>query len=59
MYMKQVLKKCDTLCIQEHWLYSFEKNKLQDISTTHNVEAKYVDDITDTGIFIKIGDTEE
>ncbi|VDI59355.1 Hypothetical predicted protein [Mytilus galloprovincialis] len=53
LYVNQVLKRCDILCIQEHWLYTFEKDKLNDFSSFHNVEAKSVDDRADTEIFIK------
>ncbi|CAG2257430.1 unnamed protein product [Mytilus edulis] len=48
LYLKQVLKRCEILCIQEHWLYSSEKHYLNTVSNMHEVEAKSVDDNIDT-----------
>jgi hypothetical protein len=35
------------LCIQEHWYFSYEKNDLINISSTHETQAKSVDDYTE------------
>ena len=44
VYLKAVLSKCDILCLQEHWIFSNRKNIFQEIITSHEVEAKSVDD---------------
>lgn len=51
--MTYVLNNCDILFIHEHWLFSFDKYKLQDTNSTHICCAKYVDDNIDTEIFVK------
>ena len=40
------------LCIQEHWYFSYEKNDLINISSTHETQAKSVDDYTEKENFI-------
>ena len=35
------------LCIQEHWYFSYEKNDLININSTHETQAKSVDDYTE------------
>ena len=40
------------LCIQEHWYFSYEKNDLINISSTHETQAKSVDDYTEKQTFI-------
>jgi hypothetical protein len=47
LYLKQCLKRCDVLCIQEHWYFSYEENDLINISSTHETQAKSVDDYTE------------
>jgi hypothetical protein len=46
------LKLCDVLCIQKHWYFSYEKNDLINISSTHETQAKSVDDYTEKENFI-------
>ncbi|CAC5403356.1 unnamed protein product [Mytilus coruscus] len=53
LYLVNVLKKCDILFVQEHWLYSCDKHKLQGVNDTHICEAKSVDDDLDTKIFVR------
>ncbi|CAG2236430.1 unnamed protein product [Mytilus edulis] len=53
LYLVNVLKKCDILCVQEHWLYSCDKHKLQEVNDTHVCEAKSVDDDLDTEILVR------
>ena len=48
LYLKQTLKRCDILCVQEHWLFSFEKDILMNISKNHEYRAKCVDEETET-----------
>ena len=47
LYLKQCLRRCDVLCIQEHWYFSYEKNDLINISNAHETQAKSVDDYTE------------
>ena len=47
--LKQCLKRCDVLCIQEHWYFSYEKKDLINISNAHETQAKSVDDYTKKG----------
>ncbi len=42
--VKETLKHVDILAVQEHWLYNFEQQKLQDIDKSFNYAAKSVDD---------------
>ena len=44
VYLRAVLSQCDLLCLQEHWIFSNRKTIFQDIITSHEVEAKSVDD---------------
>jgi hypothetical protein len=44
VYLRAVLSQCDLLCIQEHWIFSHRKSIFQEIITSHEVEAKSVDD---------------
>ena len=44
VYLEQLLKNFDIVCIQEHWLYNFEKNNLNDASMSHTCFARSVDD---------------
>ncbi|CAC5390362.1 unnamed protein product [Mytilus coruscus] len=53
LYLVNVLKKCDILFIQEHWLYSCDKHKLQGVNDTHICKAKSVDDDLDTEILVR------
>ncbi|CAC5423916.1 unnamed protein product [Mytilus coruscus] len=53
IYLTHVLNNCDILFKQEHWLFSFEKHKLQDNNSTHICCAKSVDDNIDTEILVK------
>ncbi|VDI80532.1 Hypothetical predicted protein [Mytilus galloprovincialis] len=55
LYLVNVLKKCDILFVQEHWLYSCDKHKLQEVndSHVHVCEAKSVDDDLDTEILVR------
>ena len=39
-----MLKKCDILCIQEHWLLSFEGKELGEMFPEHNFRIKCIDD---------------
>jgi hypothetical protein len=48
LYLKQTLKRCDILCVQEHWLFSFEKDILMNISKNHEYRAKCVVEETET-----------
>jgi len=41
---QQCMSQCDLLCLQEHWIFSNRKNIFQEIITSHEVEAKSVDD---------------
>ena len=41
---QQCMSQCDLLCLQEHWIFSNRKNNFQEIITSHEVEAKSVDD---------------
>ena len=42
-YIKELLKTCDLLCIQEHWLYDFENQYLKQIDPQFTCSAKSVD----------------
>lgn len=42
---------CDILFLQEHWLFSFDKHKINSLTNTHFCEAKSVDDNNDTETF--------
>ena len=53
LYLNHALKKCDILLIQEHWMYSFDKQKMKDLTKSHLCEVKSVDDNMDTEIIIK------
>ena len=44
VYIEQILKSTDILCIQEHWLFSFELGLLNSVSPTHRCHSKAVDD---------------
>ena len=50
VYLQKVLNTCDILCLQEHWMMSFEKHELDNISDTHIVMAKSVDEGKDDRI---------
>ena len=50
VYLQKVLNTCDILCLQEHWMMSFEKHELDNISDTHIVTAKSVDEGKDDRI---------
>ena len=39
-----MLNECDILCIQEHWLLSFEKKDLNELFPHHTIIAKSTDD---------------
>ena len=55
VYLQKVLNTCDILCLQEHLMMSFEKHELDNISDTHIVTAKSVDEGKDDRInFMKI-----
>ena len=43
VYLRAVLSQCDLLCVQEHWIFSNRKSIFQEIITSHEVEAKSVD----------------
>ena len=53
LYLNHALKKCDILLIQEHWMYSFDKQKMKDLTKSHLCEVKSVDDNMDIEIIIK------
>ena len=42
------------MCIQEHWLYSYDKHKLQNFTGDHNFIAKSVDDDKENENFINL-----
>ena len=44
VYIEQILKSIDILCIQEHWPFSFELGLLNSGSPTHRCHNKAVDD---------------
>ena len=44
VFVQQLLKTVDILCIQEHWLFNFELDLLNSISNTHRCCSKAVDD---------------
>ncbi|VDI74346.1 Hypothetical predicted protein [Mytilus galloprovincialis] len=52
-HLVNVLKRCDILVVQEHWLYSCAKHKLQEVNDTHVCEAKSVDDDLDKEILVR------
>jgi hypothetical protein len=39
--------------IQEHWMYSFDKQKMKDLTKSHLCEVMSVDDNMDIEIIIK------
>lgn len=43
-YAQQLLKNTDILCIQEHWLFSFELDSLNQLTPYHRCHSKAVDD---------------
>jgi hypothetical protein len=43
-YVNELLKTCDILCLQEHWLYCFEKPLLQHIVPDYKVTVKCSDE---------------
>ena len=43
-YLKQLLKRLDICCLQEHWLFHPEQHILQAINTNMTVVSKCVDD---------------
>ena len=44
VYLQQLLKHYDIVCIQEHWMFNFEKQVLSEASSSHVCFAKSVDD---------------
>lgn len=44
VYLQHLLKKFDIVCIQEHWLYNFEKDNMKEASSNHTCFAKSIDD---------------
>lgn len=44
VYLHHLLQNYDIVCIQEHWLFNFEKSNLEKVSNTHSCHAKSVDD---------------
>ena len=44
VYLQQLLKHYDIVCIQEHWMFNFEKKVLSEASSSHVCFAKSVDD---------------
>ena len=44
VFVQQLLKTVDILCIQEHWLFNFELDLLNSISNIHRCCSKAVDD---------------
>ena len=44
LYLEQLLNNFDIICIQEHWLFSFEKDILKQASMRHTCFARSVDD---------------
>ena len=45
-YVKQLLYKCDILCVSEHWLYKCEQHRL-DINSDFHVHAKSSNDLNE------------
>lgn len=43
-YAHKILENSDFLLLQEHWIYNFEKEKLQDLFPGYKVFSKHVDD---------------
>ena len=39
----KIMEQADITCIQEHWLYTFEHQELDRLSTSHNAHSKSVD----------------
>ena len=44
IYVQLLLSKCDILCIQEHWLLSYEAKEFDTLFPNHNFVVKCVDD---------------
>jgi hypothetical protein len=43
-YAQEMLASCDILCIQEHWLFSFEKPLLHELFSGHKIAIKCFDE---------------
>ena len=44
VYIKEMLRKVDILCIQEHWLYRAEHHIIGELDTANNFVARSVDE---------------
>ena len=44
IFTENLLKKLDILCIQEHWLWSFELSEINKIAPEHHMTAKAADE---------------
>ena len=43
-YVQQLLKPCDIIAIQEHWLFNFQLLDMEKIFCSHSVHSHAVDD---------------
>ena len=44
VYLRELLKTCDILAIQEHWLFSFQLGSIETNFVSHHAYSKAVDD---------------
>lgn len=44
VYVNEILKTCDILAIQEHWLFNFQLQDIEKMFTSHSAFSKAVDD---------------
>ena len=44
VYLRELLKTCDILAIQEHWLFSFQLSNIETSFVSHYAYSKAVDD---------------
>jgi hypothetical protein len=44
VYVHNLLKTVDILCLQEHWLFNFQKNLLHNLTDSHDATVKCTDD---------------
>jgi exonuclease III len=45
IYLQHLLQNFDIVCIQEHWLFNFEKSSMEAASDIHACHAKSIDDL--------------
>ena len=44
VYLRELLKECDILAIQEHWLFTFQISNIEKTFVTHQAFSKDVNE---------------